>query len=851
MRKTLVTTLAAAALVAALAPLHAQKPFSGTIEIRDSLERLNQMGTFLMVAAHPDDERTGVLAYLARGRHMRTAYLSLTRGEGGQNLIGPEKGAELGLVRTQELLTARKIDGAEQFFTRAIDFGFTKTADETFSKWGRERTLSDIVWVIRSYRPDVMMTVFSGTPADGHGQHQVSALLGREAFEAAADPTRFPEQLKYVSVWKPRRLLGGGFGFGPSPAAGGAARDPLSPPPAGFGAGGPQPQAAASGPSMETNAFDPILGFSYEELATISRGMHHSQGIPGLRRVGGAGTSTFRVLAGDPATRDAFEGIDTTWNRLPGGAAVGTILAEALRGFDLTHPESTVPLLVKARPLIAAIDDPLARIKLVELDEAILLCSGTWVEAQALQPGFAPGAPMEVTATVVNRSRVEESLESISAEGLWKEPLTVTPTRLAYNQPVTAAYKHRIPADAAYSQPYWLVQPSDGNTYPVEDQRLIGQPGSPAPLSLRFVLHVAGTRVEVVRPVHYRYSDRDDSERVRPVVIQPAVAIEIANPVALFPTATARKISVSLRANGAAASGQVRLDMPAGWKATPAAQPFTLTAAGEQTEVTFEITPPGTEAVASLRAVATVNGRETSEGTKTISYPHIPVQTLFPSASVKLVRVPVQLSARKIGYIMGAGDEVPDSIREMGGEVTLLSKADLDKGDLSHFDAIVAGIRAYNTRADLRATQQRLLDYVRNGGTYIVQYQTADSAAAHLGPYPFTVPGGNRLRVTVEEAPVTFTDPASPLLNTPNKITQKDFEGWVQERTLYVASTWDAQYQTMLASHDPGEEDLAGGQLMARYGKGVYIFSSYAWFRQLPAGVPGAYRLFANLLSAK
>ncbi|MGA3016888.1 MAG: PIG-L family deacetylase [Bryobacteraceae bacterium] len=857
--------LSIAIFLFALAPVEAQQnvPFPGSIEIEQSLDRLNELGTVLMIAAHPDDEHTAVLAYFARGRHMRTAYLSVTRGEGGQNLIGSEQGPQMGIIRTQELLAARKIDGAEQFFTRAIDFGFSKTASETMEKWGHDRILSDVVWVIRRYRPDVIILVFSGTPSDGHGQHQVSAILGKEAFDAAADASKFPEQLKYVEPWRARRLVrasfGGGRGGPPGapaapgtiPPATGSAPPATSTPPAGGrgGRGGQQAAALPNAGEADTGGFNPILGYSYQELANMSRSMHHSQGTGAMRQVN-PGTTSFGLVAGEPSSKDLFDGIDTTWNRLPGGAAVGPILESAIRNFEPAHPEKSIPALAQARPLMAAIADPLARIKLAELDETIALCAGLFVEAQSQQAQVTPGGQLSVTMTVLNRSTAEVSLDGGRVEGIWNEPLEIKPVKLAHNQSARVQFDHTVPPGQAYSQPYWLVKPPAGDVYQVDDQRLVGLADTPPVLQMRLRLTVDGAAIEVVRAVEHRYAERSEGERVRRLVVAPAVAVNLPDAVAVFPAAAPRKVQVALQANVANAAGELRLDLPAGWKAEPASQAFKVAAAGEVEEVTFEVTPPAGETTATMKAVAAVNGRDIANGMQAILYPHIPPQTLFPPSDVKLVRANIDVKAHKIGYVMGAGDEMPDALRQLGLEVTLLGPSDLEQGDLARFDAIVAGVRAYNVRADLKANQARLLNYVKNGGTYVVQYQTGD-ASLNMGPYPFTVPGGTRWRVTVEEAPVIFPHPDSPLLQYPNHISQKDFDGWVQERGLYFATQWDKQYQTVLSSHDPDEEGMEGGELWTRYGKGVYIFTSYAWFRQLPAGVPGAFRLFANLLSAK
>ena len=821
------------------APIAAQQnvPFPGAIEVEQSLARLNNLGTVLMIAAHPDDEQTAVLAYFARGRHMRTAYLSLTRGEGGQNLIGSEQGPALGVIRTQELLAARKIDGAEQFFTRAIDFGFTKTASETFEKWGHDRILSDVVWVVRRYRPDVMILVFSGTPADGHGQHQVSAILGKEAFTAAADATRFPEQLPYAQPWQAKRLVRANFNFG-------LLRGVLPP--------GTQlptfPQLQPAG-AADTGAFNPVLGYSYQELATMSRSMHHSQGTGAVRRPG-EGETTFGLVEGSPVSKDLFEGIDTTWNSLPGGTKVSPLIEEALAAFDMQHPEKSLPALAKARPLIAAIDDPLAKAKLTELDEAMALCAGIYVEAEARQPEVSPGAKLSVTTTAINRSGAHVTLAGGAVEGVWNEALAVKPEALEYNHPVTIPFEKTVPIEQPYSQPYWLKKPPSGDVYQVDNQLLIGLPDTPPAAKMRLQLTVDGVAVEIARPVEYRYAPRAEGERVRLLSIVPPVAVDLPNSVAVFPSTAPRQVLVAVRAHAANAAGDLRLDLPAGWKAVPDSQPFQLAAAGEEDQLSFEVTPPPGETAATLKAVATVNGREVQNGMETIDYPHFPPQNLFPPSDVKLVRAKIAITAHRVGYIMGAGDQMPEALRQLGVEVTLLSPSDLEQGDLARFDAIVAGVRAYNVRNDLRANQARLMNYVKNGGTYIVQYQNADPSL-NMGPYPFTVPGGNQYRVTVEEAPVAFPHPDSQLLQMPNHIVPKDFDGWVQERALYVATKWDERYQTVMASQDPGEEPLAGGELWTRYGKGVYVFTAYSWFRQLPAGVPGAYRLFANLLSAK
>ncbi len=811
------------------APALAQAPFSGTPAIEQSLAKLTVLGSVLMIAAHPDDENTAILAYYARGRHMRTGYLSLTRGEGGQNLIGPEQGDLLGLIRSHELLAARRIDGAEQFFTRAIDFGYSKTPEETMAKWGHDRILSDVVWVIRRFRPDVVILRFSGTPKDGHGQHQVSAILGKEAFFAAADPNRFPEQLKFVEPWKARRLLFNSFSF---------TRE--------------QEKDAAAIPGrieVDLGAYDPVLGASYSQIAGMSRSMHRSQGMGASQRPGPVKNYLVPV-AGDPPAKDAFDGIDTSWERVPGGAGIGRILAEAARAFDPNHPERAIPLLLKAHPPIAAIHDPWATEKLSDLDEAIALCAGLWLDANADNYAVVPGSTVEVSYTALNRSTAPMKLESLTLEGMGGQSRTdAHAADLAANQPVNAQLKYTVPADQPYSQPFWLREPKHGDTYTISDQRLVGEPDDPPVLTLRFRIESGGVTFDLVRPVRHRYVDRVDGEQTRALTVVPPVALNLPRDMVLFPDSRPRSVDIEVRANAPKQAGDVRLALDPGWDAQPATRPFAQEKVAEQQPLAFEIKPAnGPDPPAELHAMARVGDRDIGVGMLVISHPPLPPLTVFPPAVVKLVRADVRVTAHKVGYVMGAGDEMPDAIRQLGCEVTLLTASDLEQGDFSRFDVIVTGVRAYNMRADLRANLPRLLDYARNGGTLIDQYNVTDGNLVPMGPYPFKI---GHDRVSVEEAPVAFTNPNNPLLHTPNEITQKDFDGWIQERGLYFASEWDGKYQTVLESHDPGEKPQAGGMFYARYGKGVYIFSGYSWFRELPAGVPGAYRMFANMLSAK
>jgi LmbE family N-acetylglucosaminyl deacetylase len=747
---------AALSLFCLIPGIYAQRDLAGSAAAQLAIERLSVNGRALMIAAHPDDENTALLAWLARGRKVRTGYLSITRGEGGQNLIGPEQGSLLGVIRTQELLAARRIDGAEQYFTSAVDFGFSKSVDETLAKWGREKTLGEMVRVIREFRPHVIILRFSGTPRDGHGHHQASAVLGREAFTAAADPTRFPEQLKDVQPWQATRLLWNVFSF---------TREQ-------------ELEAAKLSDRLEVDlgAYDPLLGYSYSEIAGMSRSEHRSQGMGSPERRGSAKNYLAHV-AGTPAKADLFEGTapDTPLN-IP---------------FDPRKAHESIPYLLEARKNIA-------KDRREEVGEAIALCAGLWLDASAAKPYAVAGSEVPLTKLAVNRSPVK-----IEWEG----------TPLTYNKVETRK--------SAVSSPQ----------------------------AIDFNLTVLGQPLVLKRPVHYRYVDKIRGELTRPFEVGPPVSVRIAEPTLVFASREARKIDVQLLAFAPAQSGSVRLRVPAGWRAEPESQAFALTAVGQQSTVTFNVTPPVGAAEAELSAVAAVNGKDLSTHVLVIDYPHIPPQTLFEPAAAKAVRADVNVLARNVGYIMGAGDEIPGALRQIGCNVSLLAPADLAQSDLSRFAAIVTGVRAYNTRSDLEANQHRLLDYVHRGGTLVVQYNVLERGGelGNLGPYPFRI---GRDRITVEDAPIEVLRSAHPLLETPNRITAADFEGWVQERGLYFPSEWDPKYETVLASHDPGEKPLAGGLLYARYGKGAYVFTAYSWFRQLPAGVPGAYRLFANLLSA-
>jgi LmbE family N-acetylglucosaminyl deacetylase len=812
----------------------AQKPARlDAAETQAALRTLAVAGSVLYVGAHPDDENTALLAYLARGRGVRTAYLSLTRGDGGQNLLGSEKGELLGVVRTQELLAARRVDGAEQFFTRAIDFGFTKSPEETFRFWDHEAVLADVVWVVRRFRPDVIIARFPTTGEGGHGQHTASAILASEAFDAAADPARFPEQLKEgVRPWKAKRLVWNVFNFR-----------------------GETPKDADKMLSVDVGGYDALLGKSYTEIAAESRTMHKSQaqGTPERR---GPALNYLAHIKGEPASKDLFDGVDLTWQRFTGGEMVGRQLEEAARKYDPSNPSAILPTLVGAYRAMEDLNrstqgfgDPLVEAKRGELLGVMLSCAGLWVEAVAAEPYVVPGGEVKVTTTLVNRSGFPIQIEKVGVSSAGADILRA---ELKRNQPFTSDTSMRVPPEAPYTQPYWLREEPGRGLFKTKEQWLIGEPeGAPAlkaPVALIFGNETRPVRFDV--PVLYRWTDRVNGDMYRPLTVVPEVAVALAERTLVFPDRTPKQVRVTLRNNTAADSaGTLRLRLPAGWSASPAEVPVTLKGRGEEFRATFNVTPPAGASTAALAAEYESAGKTFTRGFNEIDYPHIPRQTVFPAASAELVRVDLSKRGQRVGYVMGSGDEVPEALRQVGYDVTLLSDEDLEAANLSHFDAVVTGVRAYNTRAALRRQQKRLLEYVERGGTLVVQYNTPDRAleGVPLGPYPFKF---TQERVTDEEAAVTLLAPGDALLNAPNKITDADFAGWVQERGLYFASEWDARYTPLFASHDPGAAELKGSTLVARHGKGTYVFTALAFFRQLPAGVPGAHRLFVNMISA-
>ena len=806
---------------------------SSSAAILQDLHRFDQLGSVLYVAAHPDDENTQLITYLARGRLYRTAYLSLTRGDGGQNLLGPEFGDELGVIRTQELLSARRLDGGQQFFSRARDFGYSKDYRQTLDKWDHQEVLSDIVRVIREFRPDVVVTRFSTVPSNTHGHHTASAVLALEAFKICGDPKAFPEQLDHLTPWQPKRIFlnGGALGF----------RRP--------------DQLVAGATSRPTNAVridisgsDPLLGISFGEIAARSRAMHKTQGFGNFAGRGGGGGpqyEAFQLLDGEPASKDIHDGVDTTWNRFSGGDDIAKLTDQAIAAFKPDDPAASVPALLELRSKLAKLPmDPVVDDKRQQLDRILQACLGISVQTVIPEAEVVPGEPLKMhhTATITSSVPIQWSVRYPIVKGEMGKTVDLTPGKAATLDDIQT-----LPVDSPLSQPYWLREPSTPGMFRVDDPALIGRPENPPAFPVENVFEVGGqTLVISDQPVQVTGKSSRRLDVIAPV------SLTFVQDVGLFAPGGTKPAVVEVVAHRADAAGTLELDAPAGWAATPTSQPFHLANIGDKAQFTFNITAPPQVGVVNISAVAQIGGLRSGNQRIEIRYDHIPVQLLQPPTQLKAVCLDLAIRGQQIGYLPGAGDSVADSLGEMGYTVTQLTGADLTADRLQKFDAVVVGVRAFNVRTDLSSHLPALFAFVQGGGNVIVQYNTPNGlTTSQLGPYEIQLSRDlPHNRVTNEKGPVTLLVPDHPAFNTPNKIVPADFDGWVQERGLNFPSQWDdAHYTSLLACSDPGEAPLTSGVLVAHYGKGYFVYTGISWFRQLPAGVPGAYRLFANLVS--
>jgi len=796
--------------------LSPEQPNTGEIQL--ALQKLDALGRVLYIAAHPDDENTNLMAQWANGSLYDAAYLSITRGDGGQNLIGPELREGLGVIRTEELLAARRIDHANQFFSRAIDFGFSKTAEEALRFWDHDKILSDVVWVVRKFRPDVMVTRFSPEDQLTHGHHTASAMLAVEAFSAAGDPNRFPEQLAFVKPWQPTRLV-----WNTSPFFFSNRNIPFDP---------------TGLTVLEAGGYNPLLGKAYTEIAAASLSMHKSQGVGSPPRRG-ARKEYFKLLEGQPMRTALFEGIDTTWARVPNSGSVANEIRQIISQFRPADPSASVPALLKLRQAMDGIkDDSWVPEKKAELAKIIAACLGLHVEATTRQT-------VTIKLEAINRCDIPVTLQEASCS-LTGDSVKID-AALPPNELVTKDLSCRIPENTPYSEPYWLRKPGTLGTFAVDDQQLIGLPENPPNLPVEIVLQINGQELRYTLDGKYRTVDPVAGELRRSLVIAPPVFTKIGDGALVFPTNQPKPVAVHVTAATGPVKGELKLAAPSGWRVDPPSVPIDLKGANAETVSTFTVKPPDQNSEGMLRAIVSIDGRDYSFERVRISYPHIGVQTLMPPAEVKLVRADIRKKGDRIGYIPGAGDDVPESLQEIGYSVKILTESDITAKNLAQFSAVVLGIRAYNTQDRIANWLPELFAYAKAGGVVIAQYNTlAELKTEQLGPYPLEI---SRDRVTDENAQMRILAPNHPLMTSPNKITSKDFEGWVQERGLYFPKTWDPAWTAILSSNDPKEKPLDGGLLVAKVGKGFFIYTSYSWFRQLPAGVPGAYRLFANMLS--
>jgi LmbE family N-acetylglucosaminyl deacetylase len=806
-------------------------PSMDSAHIHLALEKLNVLGRVLYVAAHPDDENTRLIAYWANGALYDAAYLSLTRGDGGQNLIGPELRDQLGVIRTEELLAARRIDHGQQFFTRANDFGFSKSPEETLRIWDRQKILADVVWVIRKFQPDLVVTRFPTDDKETHGHHTASAILAAEAFRAAGDPKAFPEQLKYVQPWRPSRLLWNSWA-----AFRAEARN--------------EPLDVTGLIPLEVGGYQPLLGKSYPEIAAASRSMHKSQGF-GVEVERGERKEYFKFLDGQPIKEGGgiCDGIDQTWTRVPKAAGVSDKVGKILADFDATQPSASVPALLELRQTLRGlVQDPWATQKLAELDRIVAACLGLHLEAVTEKPIAQPGEKLALQVEAINRSPVEVKFESMRA-GPDGASIPVAKA-LVPNELFTQKTSVALPRDLPFSQPYWLREPGTIGTYAVSDPTLIGRPENPPALPVEVNLRVGSETFTYALQPRFRKVDRVAGEVSEPLVIAPPAFAELPRPVFVFGKAETKTINVRVVAASEKFASNVALAVPAGWKVVPVSVPVRLEGMGSEANCAFQVTPPATETEGILRAVFVSGGERTYACSRQrIDYAHIEPQTLISPAQAKLIRAKIENQGALIGYIPGAGDAIPESLGEIGSEVKILADEEIKAANLVRFDAIVLGVRAYNVHPERIATwYPELLAYAKQGGVVIVQYNTMPGPPPDELPHPLHV---SRDRVTDENAEVRILAPDHPVMNFPNKIKAQDFNGWVQERGLYFPDQWDAAWTPILSSDDPGEPPRDGGLLVTPVEKGWFIYTGYSWFRELPAGVPGAYRLFANLISLR
>lgn len=795
-------------------------------DIYMGIKKLNVLGSVLYVAAHPDDENTRLIAFLSKDKLYRTGYLSMTRGDGGQNLIGDEQGIDLGLIRTQELLAARRVDGGEQFFTRAFDFGYSKNPEETFTIWDKEKILSDVVWVIRKFQPDVIITRFPTTGEGGHGHHTASAILANEAFSAAADPTRFIDQLKYVQPWQVKRVLWNTFNFGGNNTQ---SEDQFK---------------------LEVGGYSPLLGKSYGEIAAESRSQHKSQGF-GVPAGRGEALEYFTATKGAQPKTDLMEGVELSWKKVAGGEAIEKMINDLAASFDFLHPEKSVNGLVQLYKTLGAMPVGYWRNKkLEETKQMIEQCGGLWLDVFTNEQFAVQTDSIRFNFQFNNRLGANTVLKGFSVDG-FDSSMNIP---LAKNRNINFTKMFFVPTTKQVTQPYWLENKMEPGYFNVNDQQKIGYPDVQPSYTVNFRATIEGVEFVFSRAVKYKFTDPVRGEVYWPLVVIPPVIISPSEDVKLVTNEVENSSgNVLLRGTKKGFKGKLSAFIPDA-KKVPEGFAFNRPAISFSNKNQVADISYNKKAVKrsehvmigvfdSLANTTYVNDKHE------IKYDHIPAINYFHDAEIAFKYADVKTYGKRVGYIVGAGDKVPEALEQMGFEVTLLTQKEIAKNSLDKFDAIVVGVRAYNTLDWIGNYYDKLMKYVENGGNMIVQYNTVNflgGVRSKIGPYDFSI---SRNRVTDENAPVSFLKPEHPALNYPNKISKDDFTGWIQERSVYDAIDTSGKFEKILAMYDPGEKADEGSLLIAKYGKGYFTYTGLVFFRQLPAGVPGAYRLMANLIA--
>jgi len=808
--------------------LKAQNPEKlSSSEIHDKIKKLNFLGSVLYVAAHPDDENTRLISYLSNNTHARTAYLSLTRGDGGQNLIGSELRESLGVLRTQELLSARRIDGGEQFFTRANDFGYSKHPDETLAIWNKKEVLNDVIWAIRKFRPDVIVNRFDHrSPGTTHGHHTSSAMLSVEAFDKANDSNEYPNQLEHYDTWQPKRLLfnTSWWFYGSREKFKKADKSKLI--------------------NVDIGVYYPSKGLSNTEIAALSRSQHKCQGF-GSSGTRGERQEYLEHIKGDfPDNNNLFEGIDTSWSRIKGGVEIGEILKNIEARFNFQDPSIHVKELMKAYILIQSIEDKhWKNQKTKEISQIIEACAGLFLEGVSKTPSANLDMTNEIAIEVIHRGNNTIKLNNIELSN--KD--YIQNKTLISNKPFNLNLEAYTSKKECLTTPYWLKNKGTTGMYTVENKLDIGLPETPKSSVIKFDLIIENTAITFVKNIVYKYTDPAKGEIYESFQIIPEVSSSFEQDVYIFNNQKPKKINVIVKAGKDSISGILKLNTPKGWKVSPENMAFSLANKNETKTISFDVVATKEQSEGIISSHITMDNKIYDKKLIEIDYDHIPKQMILLPSQAKTVKLNIQKKGNLIGYIKGSGDVTVESLQHIGYIVETIKVEDINANNIKKYDGIILGIRAYNVLNDITFKQDILFNYVKNGGNMIVQYNTSHRLKTKkIAPYPLKL---SRDRVTDEFAEVTFINPNHEVLNSPNKITQKDFNGWVQERGLYFPNEWDKAFIPILSMHDKGESKKDGSLLVAKYGSGHYIYTGLSFFREFPAGVTGAYRLFANLVS--